>query len=294
MKFRKFTRMMTKRFTTELLIEKLFIQYILLLITVFSIDVSSAAEPDSKSLSGCPNNSCFGVGEKLVFNLDYSFINAGRTVMSIDSVIEVAGKKCYKVVSKVSSNKTFDLIYKVRDYVETNVDVEGIFSRRYVKRLQEGGYNADKEIFYEQERGMAHTLNKGVYQNSYQIEPRAQDILSALFYIRTLELSVGDTININLFDVRKSYPLKISVNRREQIEVPAGKFDCLVVEPFLESEGMFRSKGRIEIWLTDDHRKIPALMRTYIMIVGHIDAKLAEYTPGIPYEAAGESADYLE
>ncbi len=235
-----------------------------------------------------PNN-YFGVGERMVFNLGYAFINAGKTVMSIDSVIEVGGKKCYQVVSRVNSNKTFDLIYKVRDYVETDVDIKGIFSRRFVKRLQEGSYRASKEVLYEQERGLAHMLDKGVYKQTFPVEPCAQDILSALFFMRTLDLCVGDTVSVNLFDVHKSYPLKVRVNRKERIKVPAGEFDCLVLEPFLESEGMFRSKGKIEIWLTDDERKIPALMRTYIIIVGHIDAKLTEYTPGVPYtNSAGE------
>jgi len=227
-------------------------------------------------------NKAFGAGEKMVFDLDYAFINAGRTIMSVDSVVKVRGKDCYRVVSKVNSNKTFDLIFKVRDYVETNIDVKGIFSRRYYKDMQEGKYKDIKEVIYEQDRGFAHMMQNGVYKLTSEIEPCAQDVLSALFYIRTLDFTVGDTLSINLHDVKKSYPLKISVNRREHVKVPAGEFDCLVVEPFLESEGMFRSKGKLEVWLTEDDKKIPVIMRTYIVIIGHIDAKLAEYTPGAP------------
>ena len=233
-------------------------------------------------------NTVFGVGERMVFNLDYAFITAGRTVISIDSIVKVNGKDCYRVVSRVKSNKFFDAFFKVRDHVETNIDVKGIFTRRYFKRIQEGKYRNTKEVIYEQERGLAHMMNEGVYKETSRIKPCAQDILSALFYLRTLDFSVGDTIRVNLHDVRKSYPLKVKVNRSERVEVPAGEFDCLVLEPFLESEGMFRSKGKIEIWLTDDERKIPVLMRTYIVIIGHIDAKLAEYTPGRPIEFGGE------
>ena len=229
-------------------------------------------------------NNAFGTGERMVFSLDYAFINAGKTVMTVDSIINVRGNDCYKIVSQVNSNKTFDLIFKVRDYVETNIDVKGVFSRRFFKKIREGGYKDHKEVIYEQERGFAHMFHNDVYKLTSDIKPCSQDILSALFYIRTLDFTVGDTLSISLHDVKKSYPLKVSVNRRENVKVPAGEFDCLVVEPFLESEGMFRSKGKMEIWLTDDDKKIPVIMRTYIKIIGHIDASLAEYTPGMPVE----------
>ena len=229
-------------------------------------------------------NHSFGVGEHFIFDIDYAFITAGQTEMKIDTVINFRGHNCYRLSSKVRSNKTFDVFFKVRDQVETYIDVKGIYSRRYFKKLQEGKYRDTKEVFIEQEQGSAFILDEGKYKKSVKIPPCSQDILSALFFVRTLDIKIGDTLNIPLHDVDKSYPLKISVNRREKIKVPAGEFDCLVVQPFLESEGMFRSKGKIEVWLTDDERKIPALMRTYIAIIGHIDAKLKKYTMGKPEE----------
>jgi hypothetical protein len=257
---------------------------LLLILLIGGNMLPGSAQNDDNDVNRNWKNEVFGVGERLIFDLDYSFVTAGRTVMSIDSIVEVEGYKCYRLVSTVSSNKTFDLIFKVRDRVETNIDITGIFSRRYYKQLQEGKYKDNKEVFYDQEKGKARVYKDKVLKKVSKIEPCSQDILSSLFFFRTLDLEVGDTINVNLYDVSKSYPLKVKVNRRERIKVPAGTFDCLVVEPFLESEGMFRSKGKIELWLTDDQRKIPVQMRTYILLIGHIDARLREYTSGEPLE----------
>jgi len=227
-------------------------------------------------------NRAFSAGERFRFDIDYAFITAGHTEMKIDSVIDVRGHSCYRVSSLVSSNKAFDVVFKVRDYVETNIDVRGLFSRRYFKQLREGGYRDKKEVFFEQEQRSAHIFSKGKYQKSVKLPSCSQDILSAIYFIRTIDFAVGDTLSVPLHDVSKSYPLKIKVKRHETVKVPAGEFDCLVVEPFLESEGMFRSKGKIEVWLSDDENKIPVLMRTYIKIIGHIDARLAEYELGTP------------
>ena len=259
-------------------------EYITIVILALFINVSTEAKqitfPDD--LDRLCENRAFGAGEKFHFDIDYAFITAGHTEMKIDSVIDVRGHRCYRVMSKVSSNKAFDIVFKVRDHVETNIDVKGLFSRRYFKQLQEGGYSDRKEVFFDQEQGTAHILSKGKYQKSVAIPACSQDILSAMYFMRTVDIEVGDTLSVPLHDVSKSYPLKIKVNRRETVKVPAGEFDCLVVEPFLESEGMFRSKGKIEVWLSDDERKLPVLMRTYIAIIGHIDARLAKYELGTP------------
>ena len=225
-------------------------------------------------------NNAFRAGERLIFNIDYSFITAGQTEMKIDTVLDYQGFPCYRLTSQVKSNKTFDFIFKVRDRVETYIDAKGIFSRRYYKQLNEGTYNDEKEVVFFQEEGKVDIWKKGKFKKSAPLLPCSQDILSALYFIRTLNLEVGDTLSIPLNDGGKSYPLKISVNRRESVNIPAGQFDCLVLQPFLESEGMFRSKGKIEVWFSDDQYKLPVVMRTYIMIIGHIDAKLAEYKLG--------------
>ncbi len=74
----------------------------------------------------------------------------------------------------------------------------------------------------------------------------------------------------------KNYPLRVAALRREEVEVPAGTFQTIVVAPILKSPGLFEHKRNVYIWLTDDEKKIPVLMKTRIMI-GSIDASLTEY-----------------
>jgi len=38
------------------------------------------------------------------------------------------------------------------------------------------------------------------------------------------------------------------------------------VEPMLKSSGIFRQKGKLTIWLTDDEYKIPILMKSKILV----------------------------
>jgi hypothetical protein len=52
-----------------------------------------------------------------------------------------------------------------------------------------------------------------------------------------------------------------------------GKLDLIQVEPLAKFEGLFVRKGRMWIWLTDDERRIPVLMKSKIP-VGSITAVL--------------------
>ena len=58
--------------------------------------------------------------------------------------------------------------------------------------------------------------------------------------------------------------------------MPAGKFDCIIVEPLVKEGGLFKHEGNIIVWLTDDELKLPVKVRTKI-IIGYVEAKLSTY-----------------
>ena len=69
--------------------------------------------------------------------------------------------------------------------------------------------------------------------------------------------------------------MEVKVHKRERVQVPAGTFDCVVVEPILKSEGVFKSKGSILVWLSDDQRRIPVMVKSKVP-VGSISISLTD------------------
>ena len=74
-----------------------------------------------------------------------------------------------------------------------------------------------------------------------------------------------------------TYFLPVKFLGRQRIDVDAGTFDCIIVEPLMKEGGLFKSEGRVIIWLTDDERKIPVKVSTKV-VIGSIDAELREYS----------------
>ena len=112
-------------------------------------------------------------------------------------------------------------------------------------------------------------------QDSYDVVSPAFtfDILAAFYYVRNQDLKVGESVFLTTHDEKKIYELEIKVYKEEILEVQAGKFHCLLMEPLLKGEGIFQQKGRLKVWMTNDIFKIPVQMTSEI-IVGHITSEL--------------------
>jgi len=67
------------------------------------------------------------------------------------------------------------------------------------------------------------------------------------------------------------------VIKKERIKTILGKVDTIVIKPILNFPGIFRHKGNIYIWLTDDQKRLPVRMKTEI-VFGAVSATLTGYT----------------
>lgn len=219
-------------------------------------------------------NNAFGVKEKLTYDVNYGFVTAGIATFSIPEIRTLAGRKVYRIRFEVYSLPAFDPFFKVRDWYETYLDVEGIFPWRFEQHIREGKYSRDFSAFFDQRRNLAKT-SEGVYK----IPPYVHDIVSAFYYVRTLDLSKlkkGDKIKLQNFYKDKTYDLEVLYHGKEIVSVKAGKFRCVVVEPLVQEGGLFKSEGSILIWLTDDNAKIPVKVKTKV-VIGSIDGELIAF-----------------
>ncbi len=220
-------------------------------------------------------NSAFGVGERLVFDVNYGYITAGEALMVIPAYDTVAGRKCFRVQFTVNSLPSFSWIYRVEDRYLTFIDVEAIAPLRFEQHIREGSYSRDFVAEFDHKKKIAKTT-----EGQYPIPEYVHDILSAFYFVRTVDFSAyktGDMLTLNNFYGDKSYELGVRFLGRQELEVAAGTFRTFVVEPLVKEGGLFKSEGRIVVWLTDDALKIPVRVNTKV-VIGSIDVELREYS----------------
>ncbi len=221
-------------------------------------------------------NTAFGFGEKLEYDVSYGFIKAGEgTIQIMQKPLNIKGREAYDIRFYVKSTPSIDVFYKVRDRYRSAVDVKGIFPWIFEQRIQEGGYKYYFKAFFDQ-------LGHYVYakKKKYKVPPYVNDVISAFYYVRTLDLSSmkpGQLIHLKNFWKDSTYTLSVRIHKKTNVEVPAGKFRCIVVEPVDLQGGLFRNIGSIYVYLTDDERKLPVKVASKILI-GEVSAELTKYS----------------
>jgi hypothetical protein len=166
------------------------------------------------------------------------------------------------------------LFAKVNDRFDSWIDPHGIFSYRFTQDQRELGRSRKRE--YEFSLGEKTFRETG----SGEVEPLSSheplDDVSFLFYVRTLPLKVGDVDTIARY-FKPGRDVIIRVLRKETIEVPAGAFPTIVVQPTITNAGgLFGQGGQAEVYFSDDANRTLVMMRSRVPVLGSLSLHLRE------------------
>lgn len=217
----------------------------------------------------------FRAGESLRFSVQYGPIHAGTAWLEVPEVAHWNGHPVWRLVARAESNSFFDKVYKVRNRIESLWDQDARFSWRYFEDRHEGRYTANDTMVFEPDSSRMRYKNG----QTFVVPGPVQDALSSFYRTRFEALPIGGRVAFDYHASRKTALMEVRVLGREQVKTPAGKFKCVVVEPLLKAGGIFKNKGRLVIWLTDDDRRMPVLMRSKV-VIGSVSVVLQDVTTG--------------
>jgi len=225
-------------------------------------------------------------GEQLDYEVRYGFVTAGQATLITRPVSTDSTRLDF--VALAQNNGFFESIYPVQDTIVSRVQKHGLLPDFFRKVNHEGSFHARSHIRNEWSHGLAHLSDtvfaekmavKRSFDTTVSVAGDFHNILSAFYKVRLSYLEPGKDGHILAVSGKKKYAMRVICHRREIVTVAAGTFPCLVVEPVLEGDGIFQAKGSLTIWLTDDARRLPVLMKSKIS-VGSIRAELKSWTQG--------------
>lgn len=224
-------------------------------------------------------NTAWCPGETLKYSVKFSLFNAGTSTFTVQETTH-NGRPVYKFQSTITSRPGF--FYKIDDRGVSLSDRETLQTYRYEKFQNEGGENSTNITAYNHATGKAVRTEDGKAHPSMDFVKLSKDVLGAIYYVRNQNIAVGKTLRIPVHDGKRDYRMEVSIRRREHVRVPAGEFNCLVVEPKLrQPDGTIRTKGQMTLWMTDDHRHIPVRIKI-VLPFGHLIASLTSMDGVVP------------
>jgi hypothetical protein len=166
------------------------------------------------------------------------------------------------------------LLYTANYQLDSWVNQATFNSLRFAQDNDEDQSEKDKvyEIFPERQ---TYRVNNGEELASL---PDPLDEGALLYYVRTMDLEVGKTYELNRYFRPDRNPVIVKVLRKETIKVPAGKFSTIVIQPIIKSKGIFSEGGQAQIWLSDDKDRVMVQMRVRVSFA-NISLQLTRHTP---------------
>jgi len=198
----------------------------------------------------------FQIGERLTYNVLFTGITAGQA--SLEVVNDTVVNNYHQLHIRFNARTTFPVssIYTINDQVDTWLDSKYLYTKKLTKNIREGNYKNDSYTIIDYDQSIAITNGDTVI-----IDQFLRDSYSLFYFLRTIPLIIGETIDFTAFDGKKITPFQVITKTKETINTMAGTFPCLVVKPFREGTTLLKNKGDMMIWFSDDKIRLPIQIR---------------------------------
>src|ERR1044071_2156353 len=173
------------------------------------------------------------------------------------------------VVSKGFFPKLFGMSFKF--HAESQVEPNDFYALRTIRKEEQGKRVRTSETVFDQEARKVEFTERD--PNNTQAEPRVitavlegptQDIVSAIYFLRTQPLTPGQTFNIAVSDSGRVFQVPATVvAEKKKMKSVLGKVEVVRVdvEMFGPGRPVEDGKGKMSIWVTSDERHVPVKAR---------------------------------
>lgn len=228
-------------------------------------------------------NKPFSDGEQIVYRVYYNlgmlWIAAGDVTFD---VTEMEDHVEFRVTGK--SLRTYDGIFKVRDYYVSKVKKETMLPYDFKRDVHEGKYIRFDSIAFDQENRnlieyFGHTRDKAE-RFEFKVDDYVHDMVSVIYQLRDRDISLlqeKDKIPVNIFFDKENFKLDVNYLGIERERIRGqGKQWVHRFQPELISGYVFEEGDLMDIWVSDDGCNVPMMIESPITI-GSVKAVLTHY-----------------
>jgi hypothetical protein len=203
--------------------------------------------------------------ETLHYSVEWRMIEAGRIRVNLHPA-EVRGEQGREVDLRLQSVGLVSRMYRVDN--QYRVSLAGEYCAADVFAVShEGRRHRETRITFDpvERKASYHeqdlAKNTVVLQKEISTPPCTHDVIGGLFALREKRIELGQSIQMPVSDGKKSVMARVEAQERETIRTKAGTFRTVRYEAYLFNGVLYGRKGRLQIWITDDDRRLPVQFR---------------------------------
>lgn len=214
------------------------------------------------------SNLWFTVGEEITYDIYWGIIKVGFSHVTTDWVKHEDGRTLLRIRFVSRSNKVLHAIYPVDDIQETLIDPETFLPVVSMMNSRQGRRYVHEITRFDHAAGIAYweSLLKDT-RKEVAISPDTRDIISLMYYIRSLDYGVGEQMDMQVFTDEKVFDLQIRIPAKENIQLDSyGRVASHLFVPEAEFQGLIVRKGKAYLWVSDDERRLCTQIKVQIPV----------------------------
>jgi hypothetical protein len=216
--------------------------------------------------------------ETLWYNIEWRLITAGKAKVQLQQQ-----GRGWQVNLNVESVGIVSKLYKVQDDYAASLN-EALCAQSTQFLAHEGSRSRETKITFDSAANKATYLERDRAKNSVVLSKETDipscvhDVVGGIYVLRTLSLDPGQSAMQPVSDGKKTVSVKVEAQAREDIKMAAGVFHTVRYEVYLFNNVLYKRSGHLNVWLTDDRRKLPVQIRFRMPItVGTITLQLEKH-----------------
>lgn len=203
--------------------------------------------------------------ERLSYRVEWHLITAGIATVELTHGGSQETNPDWRINLTLESTGTVARLYHLLDKYHVVTDRDFCPSESQLDAEQGKRHRITQLAFDNAARKVTMT-ERDLVKNSTQtkdlkIVPCTHDILGALAILRTTKMAPGEWKSVPVTNGKKMAFVKIHAQSRETIKVEGKTYQTIRYEAYLFNNALYKRKGRLLMWLTDDGDRIPVQFR---------------------------------
>lgn len=238
----------------------------------------------SDTLRKVPNIS-FQSGEVLQYKVHYGLINAAEATIEVSNDLHRINERlCYKATVTGRTTGSFDFFLRIRDTWRSYIDTTSMLPQKFFRNIEENNYRKKETVDFDHFRDVAEVEKHGkdkdnVKHGTYKVPDNVQDLVSAFYYLRTLNYDqrrIGEIIRVQGFFDEQVFSMEVIYKGREIVDTKAGTIRTIRLVPKLPSNKLFKGENAVSVYLSDDRNKVPVLIQAEL-VLGAVKVDMYKY-----------------
>jgi hypothetical protein len=232
--------------------------------------------------SALPQSASLPSKETLVYNVEWRLVTAGKATVQWISVPQ-RERPGWQVNLHLESVGLVSKLFTVEDDYSANLN-QALCAQSTLMASREGSRHHETKVTFDAETRKASYLERDLAKNTVlgsqevDIPECVHDVIGGVYFLRTLNLEPGQSVEVPVSDGKKSVMAKVEAQQREDVKVPDAAYKTIRYEIFLFDNVLYRRSAHLHVWLTDDRRKLPVQIRVRLQFtIGTITLQLEKH-----------------